>query len=95
LDPQWRRNDPRLPLDRFVQAIDHVCQVVGHTACVGIGSDLDGGFGRESVPLGLESIADLGKIEALLLERGYREADVRAISSENWLRVMRGCLAGF
>lgn len=95
LDPQWHRDDPRLPLDRFVQAIDHVCQVVGHAACVGIGSDLDGGFGRESVPIGLESIADLGKIEALLLERGYRETDVRAILSENWLRVMQGCLAGF
>ncbi len=95
LDPLWRRNDPRLPLERFVQAIDHVCQVVGHAECVGLGSDLDGGFGRESVPLGLETIADLGKIEALLLERDYRASDVTAILSGNWLRVMREVLAGF
>jgi membrane dipeptidase len=95
LDAQWRRDDPRLPLERFAQAIDHVCQVVGDASCVGIGSDLDGGFGREVVPEGLESIADLGKVHALLLARNYREADVTAVLSGNWLRILRTVLDGF
>jgi membrane dipeptidase len=95
LDPHWRPGDPRLPLERFVQAIDHVCQVAGDAAYVGIGSDLDGGFGRESVPEDLERIADLETIRPLLLERNYTEADVTAILSGNWLRVIREVLAGF
>ncbi|MFP4394015.1 MAG: dipeptidase [Anaerolineales bacterium] len=88
----WRRNDPRLPLSSVVAAMDHVCQVVGHARAVGIGSDFDGGFGREAVPVGLESAADLPNIGAALKERGFDAADVRAILGENWLRVMRRTL---
>lgn len=88
----WKRDDPRLPLSRVVAAIDHVCQVVGHARAVGIGSDFDGGFGREAVPAEIESAADLPKIGAALAEHGFDDADVRAILRENWLRVMRQAL---
>jgi len=30
--------------------IDHICQIAGNTFHVGIGSDLDGGFGKEQSP---------------------------------------------
>ncbi len=88
----WKRDDPRLPLSRVVAAIDHVCQVVGHARAVGIGSDFDGGFGREAVPAEIESGADLPKIGAALAEHGFGDADVRAILKGNWLRVMRQVL---
>ena len=92
LEAGWGRDDPRLPLSSVVAAIDHVCQVVGHARAVGIGSDFDGGFGREAVPAEIDSVADLPKIGAALAERGFDAPDVRAILKENWLRVMRQAL---
>jgi len=95
LDPQWYPGRPRVPLARLVEAIDYICQTVGSAAAVGIGSDLDGGFGLESAPAGLGSVADLYKIGGLLRERGYGASDIEAILSGNWLRVMRASLAAF
>jgi len=92
LQAGWRVGDPRLPLSRLIEVIDHICQTTGQADCVGIGSDFDGGFGLEAVPEGLTSIADLGKIAALLYERGYSEADVAAILHGNWLRIFRHVL---
>lgn len=90
----WREGEPRLPLSRLVEAIDHICQITGHAESVGIGSDMDGGFGRESIPVEVDSVADLPKIGDLLRERGYTETDIAAILRENWLRVMREVLKG-
>jgi membrane dipeptidase len=56
---------------------------------VGIGSDLDGGFGKEQSPVDLETIADLQKLEAILKGRGYSDEDVKAIFSGNFLRLLR------
>ncbi len=91
----WRNGAARLPLARVAEVIDHICQVTGAASFVGIGSDFDGGFGREAVPEGLESSADLGKIGALLAERGYADSDIVAILSGNWLRVLRRVLVAF
>jgi len=92
LDKAWRNGDARLPLTRVAEVVDHICQVTGDARFVGIGSDFDGGFGREAIPEGLDSIADLGKLGDLLSERGYTVADVTAILSGNWLRLMRQVL---
>jgi len=85
----WQVGETRLPLTRLIEAIDHICQLVGHAECIGIGSDFDGGFGLESIPEPLTSIADLGQIGTLLGARGYAAADIQAILRANWLRVMR------
>jgi membrane dipeptidase len=95
LEPGWKKSEARIPLQRVVEAIDYVCQLVGSAAHVGLGSDFDGGLGVESVPATLDSSADLGKIEGLLRERGYSTEDIRAILNGNWLRVMRKALAAF
>src|SRR5207249_5016791 len=55
-----------LKLERVVDHIDRVCQIAGNARHSGIGSDLDGAFGREQTPTDLETIADLGRIPALL-----------------------------
>ncbi|MGC9357468.1 MAG: dipeptidase [Anaerolineae bacterium] len=95
LEPGWSESDPRLPLRRVVEAIDYVCQLAGSAEHVAIGSDFDGGLGRESIPAEMDSVADLNKIGDLLRERGYAERDVDAIMSENWLGIFRETLAGF
>ncbi len=90
LRPDWRTT--QVTLDDVVAAIDHVCQVVGDAAHVGIGSDFDGGFGAEDTPPALDTVADLQRLGPALGEAGYDEAHVEAILSGNWLRVLEDAL---
>ncbi len=88
----WRKgahDNPPVYLANVVDHIDHVCQLAGSSAHAAIGSDLDGGFGREQSPTDLDTIADLQQIGVLLAERGYSADDIAAIMHGNWLRVLR------
>ncbi|PJF48626.1 MAG: peptidase M19 [Chloroflexi bacterium] len=76
-----------------VNHIDHVCELAGNADHVGIGSDLDGGFGREQSPRDLDTIADLQKLAGLLAERGYSHDDIEKIMFRNWVRFLRMVLA--
>ena len=69
--------------------IEHVCQLAGNSAHAAIGSDLDGGFGREQSPHDLDTIADMQQIAVILKQRGYQDADIAAIMHGNWLRLLR------
>ena len=73
-------------IERIIEHIDHICQLAGNTRHVGIGSDLDGGYGREQCPYDMESIADLQKLTTLLADRGYSQEDIEAIMHGNWIR---------
>lgn len=88
LQPGWvRGQSPReVTLERVVENIDHICQLAGNCRHVGIGSDLDGGYGCEQTPVGLDTIADLQKIVPLLERRGYSLGDIEAVMHGNWLR---------
>ena len=66
--------------------VDHICQLAGNARHIGIGSDLDGGFGTEQTPREVNSIADLHKLNAILAKRGYTDADIDGIFFGNWLR---------
>jgi membrane dipeptidase len=76
-------------LSMVVDHIDHVCQLAGNSKHAAIGSDLDGGFGREQSPCDLDTIVDLQKIATLLTERGYSADDVAAIMHGNWINLLR------
>jgi membrane dipeptidase len=76
-------------LDRLIDHIDHVCQLAGNTRHVCIGSDLDGGYGREQCPYDLETIADLDKFNGAMIRRGYGLEDIEALMSGNALRFLR------
>lgn len=74
----------RATLDDFFAHLEHVLALIGPEH-VGIGMDWDGGGGVE----GLADVADLPKITAWLLRKGYSEAQIAAIWSGNVLRVMQ------
>ncbi len=77
-----------IPLSAVVDHIDRVCQLAGNTLHSAIGSDLDGGFGHEQTPNGIDTIADMQKLEPLLRERGYKDDDIDNIFHQNWLRFL-------
>lgn len=76
-------------MEKVIDHIDHICQLAGNTLHVGIGSDLDGGYGKEQCPYDLETIADLQTIPSLLLKRGYSAADTQNIMHKNWINFLR------
>ena len=98
LIPNWRRSQgsPKsaASIATIVRAIDHVCQLAGSARHVAFGSDLDGGFGAEATPDGIDSVADLQQIAAALSAHGYKEDDVAAIAHGSWLGILRRSLAG-
>ncbi len=79
-------------LTNVIDHIDHICQLAGNARHVAIGSDLDGGFGREQSPSDLDTIADLQKVPALLKQRGYSQDDIAGIMHGNWLRFFQSAL---
>ena len=81
--------DFQLKIERICEHIDHICQLAGNARHVGIGTDLDGGYGTEQVPMDLNSIADLQKLPALLKKRGYSQADIEGILSKNFVDFLR------
>lgn len=90
--PGWIRgkSDPTaVSLSDAVNHIDHICQLTGTSQHCGIGSDLDGGFGKEQTPGDLETIADLQKIAELLSVRNYSDDDITGIMHGNWIRFFR------
>jgi membrane dipeptidase len=76
-------------IEKIIDHIDHICQIAGNTLNVGIGSDLDGGYGKEQCPYDVETIADLQSIPSLLLKRGYSTTDVENIMNKNWINFLR------
>jgi membrane dipeptidase len=92
--PGWVRGQsaPRqmnCNLEVMIDHIDHICQIAGNTLHVGMGTDLDGAFGKEQCPYDLETIADMQNVPVLLKNRGYTDADIENIMHGNWLRFLR------
>ncbi len=75
---------PRPPFDRILDHIDHAVKVAGIDH-VGIGSDLD----VIPSPEGMDDVRDFPKITRGLLQRGYKEEDIRKILGGNFLRVLK------
>jgi membrane dipeptidase len=76
-------------LSVMIDHLDHICQLAGNANHIGIGSDLDGAFGKEQCPYDLDTIADLQKIPDLLRQRGYTDEDIANVMHGNWLRFLR------
>lgn len=94
LVPGWERGKTTVSgtgvsLAHVADHIDHICQLVGNTRHVGLGSDLDGGFGKEQSPGDMDSIADLQRIGEILGKRGYSVQDIEALNHGNWVRFFR------
>ena len=91
-------------IGRLVDHVDHLAETIG-IRHVSLGGDFarqlerSGAFGAHAVPQATEIARLAGPEEypnlfEALRERGYGDADLRAIASENLLRVLRRTLPG-
>ena len=91
--PHWIRgkSTPKsmgVSLQQMADNIDHICQLAGNALHVGIGTDLDGGYGKEQSPADIDTIADLQQVPQILKERGYAQTDIENIMHGNFLRFL-------
>ena len=87
--PGWIKGETQpeaVSLDNLVDHIMHICELAGNTNHVGVGSDLDGGYGNEQTPHDCGTIADLQKLAPLLSARGFSDDDVQRFMRGNWIR---------
>ena len=95
--PKWERGisnpvQKKLLIENIVDHIDHICQLTGSSNHIGLGSDLDGGFGKEQCPSDLDTIADLQKLDGILKKRGYSDDDINKIFNENFIDFLKRVL---
>ena len=74
---------PKVSWERVVEHVDHAVRLVGADH-VGLGSDFDGA----TMPEGLNDVSYLPRLTQALLDRGYREKDIKKILGGNTLRVL-------
>ena len=91
--PNWKRGvstpaSMNASLSQTIENIDHICQIAGNADHVGIGTDLDGGFGTEQTPVEIDTIADLQKIPGMLEARGYGSSEIEGIMKRNFIRFL-------
>lgn len=80
----------RAPLEAVVAHVRHVCDVTGSMRHVALGSDMDGGFGADRLPTGVDGPRDLVRVAEALSAGGFDDGDVRAFAWGNWARYW-GC----
>jgi len=91
--PDWERGvstplSKNCNLEKMIDHMDHICQIAGNTNHIGMGTDLDGAFGKEQCPYDINSVADLQIVPNLLMKRGYTANDCEKIMHGNWLRLL-------
>ncbi|MEO6315178.1 MAG: membrane dipeptidase [Chitinophagaceae bacterium] len=92
--PGWQRGkstpaNMHCNLEKLVDHMDHICQLAGNTNHICIGTDLDGGYGKEQSPYDMDTIADLQQLVPLLTRRGYNHAAVENILHGNFLSFLK------
>ena len=76
----------RATIADIVQHIRHICDIAGNTDHVGLGTDMDGGLGREQIPIEITTSADLHQVGDALSDAAFSDESVEAIMSGNWIR---------
>jgi len=92
--PNWVRGkstpeNMNVSLDTMIDHLVHICELAGNTNHVGLGTDLDGAFGKEQCPKDIDTIADLQKVPELLLKRGFSDQEIEKVCSGNFLNFLR------
>lgn len=88
IEPSWKQDKTQeISLEIHLRRhIEYIANLVGWSH-IGIGSDLDGGFGLEESPVEINSIADLHKV-GNIVPQNVREG----VLGDNWITFLRKSL---
>lgn len=96
--PDWNRGvttpeETGVKLEDLLDHYDHICQLAGNARHIGIGTDLDGGYGLEQSPGDMDTIADLQGLPGMLTARGYSDEDIAGVMHGNFMRFLNDAWA--
>jgi len=78
----------RATLEDVLAHIRRICDVTQSTKHVGIGTDMDGGLGREQIPSDIETARDLPRLRDTLARGGFSTPDIDNVLFLNWQRIV-------
>jgi membrane dipeptidase len=87
---QYRKR--RCTVQDLLDHMKRICDLAGSAAHLGLGTDMDGGLGREQIPREFSTIADLPRLADALCTARFSDADVAGIMGLNWLNFFRQAL---
>ncbi|MEM1007834.1 MAG: membrane dipeptidase [Myxococcota bacterium] len=79
----------RAHIDDVVDHIEYLCRVMQSRKYIGLGSDIDGGYGAQFLPVGIRSHADLELLCETLNARGWTDSEIQDFRADNWLRFLQ------
>jgi membrane dipeptidase len=86
IQQRYKAQLPAVQISAVLRHIDHAAKTIG-VDYVGIGSDFDGVSGM--VPDGMEDVSKYPALVKGLVDIGYSDSDIRKVTGENLLRVLR------
>ncbi len=92
LIPPDEYGNRRATLVDLVRHVKHIADLAGNASHVALGTDMDGGLGREQIPEEITTSADLPRVADALSAGGFGDDDVRNIMGGNWLRFFHDAL---
>ncbi len=87
--PHAQYNKRRVTLKDVIAHVRHVCDLAGSVNHVGIGTDMDGGLGRDQIPEEIKTSADMPHLRDALAAAAFSTDDIDKILFANWMRVLR------
>jgi membrane dipeptidase len=91
--PPEEQGKRRATLNDVAIHVKHMCDLIGDAKHVGLGTDMDGGLGREQIPIEIRTSADLPRVGDALSSQGFGDEDLGGILGGNWLEFFRRNLA--
>jgi membrane dipeptidase len=82
----------RCRMSDIIAHTKHMADMIGDAKHVALGTDMDGGVGRDDIPFELANAGDLPVVADHLSAAGFNDTDVRGIMGGNWLRFFRRAL---
>jgi membrane dipeptidase len=86
-------DERRATVDDCVAHVEHVASVMGHRGGVALGSDADGGFGPDRLPVGVDHPTRFDNLAQALTAAGWTDAEVEGFRHANWRRLLDRALA--
>lgn len=89
ITPDLKKPD-RAKISDCVRHIEHICEIANSRKHIGLGSDMDGGFGADGLPQGINTPSDLTILTDALSDAGWSDDDIAGFAHKNWERFW-GC----
>lgn len=90
LSPQGETR--RATIDETIAHVERIVEIAGRADVVALGSDMDGGFGADRLPEGINAPRDLTRLTEALQARGWSEEHLAGFRFDNWMHFLRRSL---